>query len=258
MAWSAPATATIGTGGHAIVDLIARHLAPQMLGEDPERIEAIWKKLFFHTHATAVGAITLLALAAIDTALWDMKCRRSGRPLHIEAGGAQKSVPLYTTEGGWLHIEIPALVEDALRAKAAGFGGSKIKVGAARRKMRSALRLSARPSAPTSKSWSMATRAPMSTTPSAGRGSTNRLTSPGGEEPLPAEDLGGHIRLSQSTTLPVAVGESIYSISHFREYLQQGACSIVQADVARIGGITPGSRLRTSPKASTLPSARTS
>ena len=35
---------TIGTGGHAIVDLIARHLAPQMLGEDPERIEAIWKK----------------------------------------------------------------------------------------------------------------------------------------------------------------------------------------------------------------------
>jgi L-alanine-DL-glutamate epimerase-like enolase superfamily enzyme len=59
------------------------------------------------------------------------------------------------------------------------------------------------------------------------------------EEPLPAEDLSGHERLSQSTSLPIAVGESIYSLQHFREYLQRGACSIVQADVARIGGITP-------------------
>ena len=56
---------------------------------------------------------------------------------------------------------------------------------------------------------------------------------------MPAEDLGGHIRLCDSTTIPVAVGESIYSISHFREYLQRGACSIVQPDAARIGGITP-------------------
>ena len=59
------------------------------------------------------------------------------------------------------------------------------------------------------------------------------------EEPLPAEDLGGHIRLAASTSLPIAVGESIYHPSHFREYLQRDACAIVQADVARIGGITP-------------------
>ena len=59
------------------------------------------------------------------------------------------------------------------------------------------------------------------------------------EEPLPAEDLGGHVRLARSTSLPIAIGESIYHPSIFREYLQRGACSIVQADVARIGGITP-------------------
>ena len=35
------------------------------------------------------------------------------------------------------------------------------------------------------------------------------------------------------------MGESLYSISHFREYLQREACSIVQPDAARIGGITP-------------------
>jgi L-alanine-DL-glutamate epimerase-like enolase superfamily enzyme len=47
------------------------------------------------------------------------------------------------------------------------------------------------------------------------------------------------VRLAAGTSLPIAVGESIYSLQHLREYLQRGACSIVQADVARIGGVTP-------------------
>ena len=59
------------------------------------------------------------------------------------------------------------------------------------------------------------------------------------EEPLPADDIDGHVRLSNSTSTPIAIGESLYSIRHFREYLARRACSIVQTDVARIGGITP-------------------
>jgi len=71
-------TYTIGTGGSSVVALLRDHLAPRLLGRDPDEIERLWKDLFFHTHATAVGAITSLALAAIDTALWDLKCRRAG------------------------------------------------------------------------------------------------------------------------------------------------------------------------------------
>lgn len=59
------------------------------------------------------------------------------------------------------------------------------------------------------------------------------------EEPLPAGDVAGHERLAAATTVPVAVGESMCSFGHFREYLQRGAARIVQPDVARIGGITP-------------------
>ena len=51
------------------------------------------------------------------------------------------------------------------------------------------------------------------------------------EEPLAADDIDGHVRLSRSTSLPIAIGESLYRPSHFREYLQRGACSIVQVDV---------------------------
>src|SRR4249920_1249189 len=122
-------TYTIGTGGSSVVALLRDHLAPKLIGRDPDCIEAIWKDLFFHTHATAVGAITSLSFAAIDTALWDLRCRRSGLPLWKAAGGAQPKVPVYTTEGGWLHLPANALVEQTLAAKAQGFRGAKLKVG---------------------------------------------------------------------------------------------------------------------------------
>jgi len=59
------------------------------------------------------------------------------------------------------------------------------------------------------------------------------------EEPMPADDVLEHARLAAATTVPIAVGESLYSISQFKDYLVSGGASIVQVDVARIGGITP-------------------
>jgi L-alanine-DL-glutamate epimerase-like enolase superfamily enzyme len=59
------------------------------------------------------------------------------------------------------------------------------------------------------------------------------------EEPLPADDVAGHERLARSTSVPIAVGESLYSIGQFAEYLARGAAGVVQVDVARVGGITP-------------------
>ena len=81
---------TIGTGGSSVMALLRDHLAPRLIGRDPARIEAIWRELLFATHATSVGAITSLALAAIDTALWDWRCRRDGQPLWLAAGGAKQ------------------------------------------------------------------------------------------------------------------------------------------------------------------------
>jgi len=231
---------TIGTGGSSVIGLLREHLAPRLIGRDPLDIEGIWKSLFFATHATAVGAITSLALAAIDTALWDVKCLAAGRPLWKEAGGAQSAVPVYSTEGGWLHVEPKALVEDALAVRAQGFGGAKIKVGRPH-VSEDIARLSAVREAVGPGFEIMVDANQAFTVGEAIRRA--RLYEPLDlawfEEPLPAEDLGGHIRLAASTSLPIAVGESIYHPSHFREYLQRDACAIVQADVARIGGITP-------------------
>lgn len=231
---------TIGTGGSSVVALIRDHLAARLLGRDPAMVEELWKDLFFHTHATAVGAITSLALCAIDSALWDIRCRKAGLPLYIMAGGAQKKVPLYDTEGGWLHLSVSELVENALEIRSRGFQGVKIKVGKAH-VTEDVKRLTAVRKAIGDSIELMVDANQGFTVAEAIRRARHfeELDLAWFEEPLPAEDLNGHVLLQQSTSLPIAVGESIYSISHFREYMQRGACSIVQTDVGRIGGITP-------------------
>jgi L-alanine-DL-glutamate epimerase-like enolase superfamily enzyme len=231
---------TIGTGGPSIMMLIKHTLAPALIGREAAEIEKIWRDLLFLTHATSVGAITSLALAAIDTALWDLKCRRHGEPLHRLAGGAQSRIPLYTTEGGWLHIETAALVDDAVKAKESGFGGAKIKIGRPH-VSEDVARLEAVRSA-VGPAFEIMTDANQRFTVDEAIRRARCLTPidiAWLEEPFPADDIEGHVRLSASTTLPVAMGESLYSPLHFREYLQRGACTIVQADVARVGGITP-------------------
>lgn len=231
---------TIGTGGSSVMRLLCDHLAPRLIGRDPDMIEAIWHDLEFATHATTIGAITALAIAAIDTALWDLRAKKQNLPLWKLAGGAKDRCPLYTTEGGWLHIETAALVDDALAAKAKGFRGSKVKIGRPHGSEDLA-RLSAVRKA-VGDGYEIMTDANQgfSVDEAIRRAARLReLDLAWIEEPLPADDIDGHIRLSNSTPTPIAIGESVYSIRHFREYMQKGACSIVQVDVGRIGGITP-------------------
>lgn len=230
---------TIGTGGHSVVELLRRTLAPALIGRDPERIEAIWRDLYFLTHATSVGAITSLALAAIDTALWDLRARRVGSPLHILAGGAQERVPLYTTEGGWLHLPIEAIVEDTLRAKEHGFAGAKIKIGRPIAEDVARLETLRAAVGDTFEIFVDANQA--FRLDDALRRSAAYAASGIGwiEEPLPADDMASHVRLSAQSHVPIAVGESLYSLRQFNAYCASGACSIVQVDVARVGGITP-------------------
>ncbi len=231
---------TIGTGGSSVVALLRDHLAPRLIGRDAREIERLWRDLYFATHATAVGAVTSLAMAAIDTALWDLRCRRDGTSLALAAGGAQTRIPVYTTEGGWLHLSTSELVEEALLAKGAGFRGAKLKVGRPR-VAEDVARLAAVRDAVGPEFEIMVDANQAFTVSEALRRA--HAFEPFGlawlEEPLPADDISGHVELAARASMPIAVGESIYSVAHFREYLERDACSIVQVDCARIGGITP-------------------
>jgi L-alanine-DL-glutamate epimerase-like enolase superfamily enzyme len=231
---------TIGTGGPSVLALLRTTLLPLLIGQDARDVEALWRRLHDTTHATTVGAITSLALAAVDTALWDLRCLRAAEPLWQLAGGARRAVPLYDTENGWLHLSQDELVAGARAAVRAGWGGTKIKVG--------------RPTAAEDVERLRAVRDAVGpgfdimvdanqsfTAAEAGRRARafDGLDLGWFEEPLPADDVSGHVALAASTTIPVAVGESLYSIGQFRDYLQRGGAGVVQTDVARIGGITP-------------------
>ncbi|MBI5519804.1 MAG: mandelate racemase/muconate lactonizing enzyme family protein [Desulfovibrio sp.] len=231
---------TIGTGGSSVVALLKDHLLPRLIGCDATMVEQIWQSLLFSTHATSVGAITSLALAAIDTALWDLRCRRAGLPLYRLAGGAHKRIRLYTTEGGWLHLSTEELVADALEVKRQGFGGSKVKIGSPQAS-RDVERLEAVREA-VGDDYCIMTDCNQAFRYSEAKqrlALLEHLDLSWVEEPFLAHDVDSHRVLCEQSRIPIAVGESIYSIHHFKEYLQANAADIIQVDVARIGGITP-------------------
>lgn len=231
---------TIGTGGGAVLSLLRETLLPVLVGLEAERPEAVWLAMFGVTRATTVGPITALALAAADTAVWDAKTRRAQLPLWVSAGGASPSVPLYDTEGGWLHLDTEQLVTHAVASQERGMGGVKIKVGMPRGHQDLDRLRAVRDAVGPGMDIMVDANQAFSVSEAVRRARLfEQVDVFWFEEPLPAEDIEGHRQLARSTSVPLAVGESMYSLGHFREHLQRGGASIVQADVARVGGVTP-------------------
>ncbi|MEZ4507855.1 MAG: mandelate racemase/muconate lactonizing enzyme family protein [Thermomicrobiales bacterium] len=187
---------TIGTGGHAVIAMLRVDLLPRLIGQDARQVEALWNKLFWATHGTAVGAITSLALAAVDTALWDIRCKAAGQPLWLLAGGYRERVPLYDTEGGWLNLPIDEIVAEAKNSVAKGWPGVKIKVGKPN-PMEDVARLTAVREAIGPETDLMVDANQSFTFAEAKKRA--RLFEPLNlfwfEEPMPAEDMSGHVEL---------------------------------------------------------------
>ncbi|SDE12621.1 mandelate racemase/muconate lactonizing enzyme family protein [Glycomyces harbinensis] len=249
-------TYTIGTGGPAVLSLLRETLLPVVLGLDATRPEQIIEAMAAATRATTVGAITSLAFAAVDTAVWDADGHRTDRPLWRMAGGARESVPAYDTEGGWLHLGTDELVAGALAARDAGFAGVKIKVGKPHL-ADDVARLGAVRDAVGDRFALLVDANQCFTLGEAVRRA--KAFEPFGigwlEEPLPADDPLAHRRLAEATSIPVAVGESLYSPRQFQTYASLGAAAVLQPDVARVGGITPWLKIAHLAEAHSLPVA---
>jgi mannonate dehydratase len=77
---------TLVGGELALATMIREHLAPRLIGADPDRIEDTWQLLQRATYWRG-GRTLAAALAAIDIALWDLKGKRLGAPLYSLLGG---------------------------------------------------------------------------------------------------------------------------------------------------------------------------
>ena len=231
---------TIGMGGTAVLAMLRDNLLPRLEGKDSTRIEHIWEDVYYSTRSTTTGAITSLAVAAIDTALWDIASKRFDLPLWKLLGGHKETVPLYDTEGGWLHLSQDDLVRGALDSAEKGLGGVKLKIGkpsvAEDVERLHAVREAVGPQ------MNIMVDANQFMTLAEAKRRAHALEPVDLfwlEEPMPADNIDDHRRLVESTSIPIAVGESMYSTAQFQEYVATKAATIVQVDVARIGGITP-------------------
>ena len=88
-------TYTVGTGGAAVHAVLARDLAPRLVGREAERIEERWQAMWWALHYGGRGGAQVLAISAVDIALWDLRARRQRAPLWRVLGGFDPQVPCY-------------------------------------------------------------------------------------------------------------------------------------------------------------------
>jgi mannonate dehydratase len=78
--------ATLNGRELSVATALEEHIAPLLIGRDPDRIEDTWQYLFRGTYWRG-GPVLMTALAAVDMALWDIKGKRAGLPVYSVLGG---------------------------------------------------------------------------------------------------------------------------------------------------------------------------
>ena len=231
-------TYTPGTGAAAIHALIERYLAAVVVGQDADRIEALWQKMWWAIHYGGRGGAASLAISALDIALWDLAARRQDTPLWRLLGGFDPRVPCYA--GGIdLQFPIDALLRQADDFRAHGFRAIKMKVGRARlsedvervRAMREHLGADFPLMADANMRWTVdeAIRAARALAP---------FQLVWLEEPTIPDDVAGHARIVRDGGLPIATGENFRSLYEFKQMISAGGVTYPEPDVSNCGGVS--------------------
>jgi L-alanine-DL-glutamate epimerase-like enolase superfamily enzyme len=235
-------TITVGHGGSVIQEAIDSLFIDDLLGRDPRDVREIWQELYFgKSHWIGRAGATTMAQAAIDIALWDINAKAAGLPLWQLLGGARLSdIPIYNTHAGWLNHSIDQLTDEALKLLDQGYSALKMKVGLPhsredRRRVeavRRAIGDSTLLMVDANQKWDL-----MQARQAARL--LEDLDLAWLEEPLHPDDIRSHRVLAESTRIPIALGEHVYTTHAFRDYLENDAVAVIQVDVCRIGGVTP-------------------
>lgn len=227
--------------------IIDNSFAPLIEGRDPFDSSVIWDFLYNHTRDQGRKGVIISALSAVDTALWDIKGKALGKPVHKLLGGAYRDKAKVYATGLYEPQNVPdiaeALVNEALGYKADGFSAMKLKVGygietdvryvkAIREAIGDeiglmvdanhaynageAIRLSRRIE-PFDIGWI--------------------------EEPVPPEDIDGYIEVKAKSPIPISGGECEYTRFGFRKLVTRRAVDILQPDLCAAGGFTEMMRI---------------
>ncbi|KGD90214.1 bifunctional D-altronate/D-mannonate dehydratase [Achromobacter sp. RTa] len=110
--------ATLNGRELAVAAYLTEHVIPCLIGRDPQQIEDIWQYLYRGAYWRR-GPVTMSAIAAVDTALWDIKAKAAGMPLYQLLGGKSRTgVMVYGHANG---RDIDETVDEVLRYREMGY-----------------------------------------------------------------------------------------------------------------------------------------
>ncbi len=260
--------ATLNGRELAVAAYLEEHVNPCLLGRDASRIEDIWQFLYRGCYWRR-GPVTMTAIAAIDTALWDIKAKAANMPLYQLLGGkSREGVMVYGHANGEdieeTCDEVAKYIDLGYRAIRAqsGVPGLDSTYGVAGDKM---FYEPADASLPTENSWS--TEKYLQHVPrlfdklreqfgfdyhllhdTHHRLTPNEAAQLGKsleefrlfwlEDTVPAENQEGFRLIRQHTTTPLAVGEVFNTVWDCKDLIQQQLIDYIRCTVVHAGGIT--------------------
>ena len=226
------------------VEAAVHELSDYLVGQDPRRINDLWQVMYRGGFYRG-GPILMSAIAGIDQALWDILGKSMGQPVYKLLGGRLRDrMKTYCWVGGDRPGEI---IEGIHRARAMGFDTVKMN-GTEEFAM-----VESHAAVDRALEKFALIRAEFGSTIDFGIDFHGRVSMPMAkvllreleplhplfvEEPVLAEQCEYYPRLAESTSIPLAAGERMYSRFDFKRVFEAGGISILQPDVSHAGGIT--------------------
>lgn len=213
----------------------------KLVGEDPLMTEALWQKLWKAMNFIGNSGVSIFALSAIDTALWDIVGKEARRPLYRLLGQCASAIQVYASQGLWLGTSPDDLIKEVQDYVARGFKVIKIRVGSVKleddlrrvKLVQEAAGPDIRFIADANQGWDANTAIRF-----------GRLLESAGinllwlEEPVPYYDLTASASVAAALDTPLATGESEYTYLGFARLAQERAADIWMPDLQRVGGNT--------------------
>lgn len=233
-------------GPAALNASIVAAFRPHLIGADPLASDRIWMHLYDRFRDQGQRGLTITALSGVDVALWDVKGKRFGAPVHVLMGGPiRKEVRAYAT-GTYRRGKADPLgyiVEEVAGYARQGFPAVKLKIGfgvaedaALIRACRDAvgpkvgLMLDANHGFDVSEAIELGRRV-------AG------CDIGWFEEPVVPEDLAGYVEVRRGQPIPVAGGETWFTRWNFRDVLAARAVDLLQPDICAVGGLSEAKKV---------------
>ncbi len=236
--------------GSASVDLfvvrslVEHAISPMLKGRSAAEIETLWNDIYYGIVTRVLGhrGMGVALLSAIDIALWDIKGKVAGLPVHALLGGpTMRRAPAYGSSIYWsTPAEAAATAREFLDE---GFGAVKLKIGVDVGRdlgCLAAIRDEVGPDVDIMVDANQNYSAALALRVGRELEQYNVLFF---EEPIPIDDVAGHRQLAEALDTRVATGENLYTRWDFLPFITERAVDVVQPDASRCGGISEAKRI---------------